>query len=83
MMFSVDYPMDDNLAGAEFLRGYRMDEASRLKVGSGNAVRLFGERRGPDLDTGGDERILREYAEISAPGQGSDSGFDLGDDRRL
>lgn len=44
VMFSVDYPMDDNLAGAEFLRGYPMDEASRLKVSSGNAVRLFGER---------------------------------------
>ncbi len=44
VMFSVDYPMDDNQAGAQFLASYPMDEAARRKVSSENAIRLFGER---------------------------------------
>ncbi|HJT92730.1 MAG TPA: amidohydrolase family protein [Mycobacterium sp.] len=44
VMFSVDYPMDDNKAGAEFLAAYPMDEAVRRQVGSENALRLFGDR---------------------------------------
>jgi predicted TIM-barrel fold metal-dependent hydrolase len=44
VMFSVDYPMDDNHTGAAFLRDYPMDDAARRKVGSGNALRLFGKR---------------------------------------
>lgn len=44
VMFSVDYPMDDNLDGARFLASYPMDEADRRKVGYQNAVRLFGNR---------------------------------------
>jgi 2,3-dihydroxybenzoate decarboxylase len=43
-MFSVDYPMDDNQAGAEFLATYPMDDGTRRKVSSENAVRLFGKR---------------------------------------
>ncbi|BBY91399.1 amidohydrolase [Mycobacterium gallinarum] len=44
VMFSVDYPMDDNQAGAEFLASYPMDAVTRAKVSSGNAITLFGER---------------------------------------
>ncbi|MEV3904236.1 amidohydrolase family protein [Mycobacterium sp. NPDC050551] len=44
VMFSVDYPMDDNQAGADFLAAFPMDDATRRMVGSGNAVRLFGAR---------------------------------------
>ncbi|WP_319448859.1 MULTISPECIES: amidohydrolase family protein [unclassified Mycobacterium] len=44
VMFSVDYPMDDNATGAEFMASYPMDDATRRKVGFENAVRLFGER---------------------------------------
>lgn len=44
VMFSVDYPMDDNVAGAEFLAAYPMDDEARTKVASGNALRLFGDR---------------------------------------
>jgi 2,3-dihydroxybenzoate decarboxylase len=44
VMFSVDYPMDDNKAGADFLAAYPMDEAVRRQVGSENARRLFGDR---------------------------------------
>jgi predicted TIM-barrel fold metal-dependent hydrolase len=44
VMFSVDYPMDDNQTGAEFMRSYPMDDATRSNVGSGNALRLFGAR---------------------------------------
>jgi 2,3-dihydroxybenzoate decarboxylase len=44
VMFSVDYPMDDNKAGADFLAAYPMDEAVRRQVGSENALRLFGDR---------------------------------------
>jgi predicted TIM-barrel fold metal-dependent hydrolase len=44
VMFSVDYPMDDNKAGAEFLASYPMDDATRRKVSSENAIRLFGGR---------------------------------------
>ena len=44
VMFSVDYPMDDNQAGAEFVATYPMDDATRRKVSSENAVRLFGGR---------------------------------------
>jgi 2,3-dihydroxybenzoate decarboxylase len=44
VMFSVDYPMDDNQAGAKFLASYPMDDATRRKVSSENAIRLFGGR---------------------------------------
>ncbi|HYR16237.1 MAG TPA: amidohydrolase family protein [Mycobacterium sp.] len=44
VMFSVDYPMDDNQAGAQFLASYSMDDATRRKVSSENAIRLFGAR---------------------------------------
>ncbi|MCV7283320.1 amidohydrolase [Mycolicibacterium flavescens] len=44
VMFSVDYPMDDNVTGAQFLRDYPMDDGTRRKVSSGNAVQLFGDR---------------------------------------
>jgi predicted TIM-barrel fold metal-dependent hydrolase len=44
VMFSVDYPMDDNQAGAEFMTSYPMDAPTRRKVGSENAVQLFGSR---------------------------------------
>jgi 2,3-dihydroxybenzoate decarboxylase len=42
VMFSVDYPMDDNQTGAEFMASYPMDDAVRRKVSSENAIRLFG-----------------------------------------
>jgi 2,3-dihydroxybenzoate decarboxylase len=44
VMFSVDYPMDDNQAGADFLKSYPMDDATRRQVSSENAKKLFGER---------------------------------------
>jgi predicted TIM-barrel fold metal-dependent hydrolase len=44
VMFSVDYPMDDNQAGAEFMASYPMDDAASRKVSSENAIRLFGDR---------------------------------------
>jgi 2,3-dihydroxybenzoate decarboxylase len=44
VMFSVDYPMDDNQAGAEFIASYPMDDATRRKVSSENAIRLFDGR---------------------------------------
>ncbi len=44
VMFSVDYPMDDNQTGAEFMASYPMDDTTRRKVCCENAVRLFGER---------------------------------------
>ncbi|MGV0737883.1 amidohydrolase family protein [Mycobacterium syngnathidarum] len=44
VMFSVDYPMDDNLAGARFLSEYPMDDPTRRKVSSENAIGLFGDR---------------------------------------
>jgi predicted TIM-barrel fold metal-dependent hydrolase len=44
VMFSVDYPMDDNQDGADFLTSYPMDDAARRKVSSENAIRLFGDR---------------------------------------
>ncbi|KAA0115911.1 amidohydrolase family protein [Mycolicibacterium sp. P9-22] len=44
VMFSVDYPMDSNQDGVEFLRSYPMDEDTRRKISSGNASRLFGDR---------------------------------------
>jgi 2,3-dihydroxybenzoate decarboxylase len=44
VMFSVDYPMGDNQAGADFLASYPMDDATRRKVSSENAIRLFGGR---------------------------------------
>lgn len=44
VMFSVDYPMDDNQTGAEFMATYPMDDATRRKVSSENAIRLFGDR---------------------------------------
>jgi predicted TIM-barrel fold metal-dependent hydrolase len=51
VMFSVDYPMDDNHTGAEFLATYPMDDATRRKVSSENAIQLFGERM-PDYLSG-------------------------------
>jgi predicted TIM-barrel fold metal-dependent hydrolase len=44
LMFSVDYPMDDNQAGADFLESYPMDDVTRRQVSSENAKKLFGER---------------------------------------
>jgi predicted TIM-barrel fold metal-dependent hydrolase len=44
VMFSVDYPMDDNQTGAEFMASYPMDDATHRKVSSENAIRLFGDR---------------------------------------
>jgi 2,3-dihydroxybenzoate decarboxylase len=44
VMFSVDYPMDDNVDGAEFLASYPMADDARAKVAAGNAMRLFGNR---------------------------------------
>jgi 2,3-dihydroxybenzoate decarboxylase len=44
VMFSVDYPMDDNKEGADFLAAYPTDDAVRRQVGSENALRLFGDR---------------------------------------
>lgn len=44
VMFSVDYPMDDNQDGATFLSSFPMDHGDRRKVSFENAVRLFGDR---------------------------------------
>jgi 2,3-dihydroxybenzoate decarboxylase len=44
VMFSVDYPMDDNATGAEFMASYSMDDPTRRMVSSENAIRLFGAR---------------------------------------
>jgi predicted TIM-barrel fold metal-dependent hydrolase len=44
VMFSVDYPMDDNKDGAEFIASYPMDEATRRQVSYRNAARLFGDK---------------------------------------
>ena len=44
LMFSVDYPMDDSLTGAEFLAQYPMDEDAPHGRFSENAARLFGDR---------------------------------------
>jgi 2,3-dihydroxybenzoate decarboxylase len=44
VMFSVDYPMDDNQTGADFMASYPMDDATRRMVSSDNAIRLFGAR---------------------------------------
>ena len=44
VMFSVDYPMDDNKAGADFVSSYPMDDDTRRKISHGNALRLFGDR---------------------------------------
>jgi 2,3-dihydroxybenzoate decarboxylase len=44
VMFSVDYPMDDNQAGSEFIASYPMDDETRRKVSSENAIQLFGAR---------------------------------------
>ncbi|MBJ8345680.1 amidohydrolase family protein [Antrihabitans sp. YC2-6] len=44
VMFSVDYPMDNNVDGARFLADFPMEESTRRKVSSENAVRLFGDR---------------------------------------
>ena len=43
-ILSVDYPMDDNKAGADFLAAYPMDDQVRRKVASENAQRRFGDR---------------------------------------
>lgn len=51
VMFSVDYPMDDNQTGARFLADYPMDDAIRRKVSSENAIRLFSERIPPSLSS--------------------------------
>lgn len=50
VMFSVDYPMDDNADGATFLSSFPMDDENRRKVASGNAIRLFGGRLPEHLD---------------------------------
>lgn len=47
VMFSVDYPMDDNQAGAQFLAAFPMDDETRRKVSFENALRLFGDRIPP------------------------------------
>jgi predicted TIM-barrel fold metal-dependent hydrolase len=44
LMFSVDYPMDDNVTGAEFLRDLQVDDDVRRKVAGENALRLFGDK---------------------------------------
>jgi predicted TIM-barrel fold metal-dependent hydrolase len=44
VMFSVDYPMDDNVAGAEFLAAFPMADEARQQVAADNAMRLFGSR---------------------------------------
>lgn len=44
VMFSVDYPMDDNIAGAEFLAAVSVDDDVRRKVAGGNALRVFGDK---------------------------------------
>ncbi|MBB2989141.1 putative TIM-barrel fold metal-dependent hydrolase [Mycolicibacterium iranicum] len=44
VMFSVDYPMDDNRAGADFLASFPMEDATRRKVASENAIGLFAGR---------------------------------------
>jgi predicted TIM-barrel fold metal-dependent hydrolase len=44
VMFSVDYPMDDNTDGANFLSSFPMEDGDRRKVASENAIRLFGDR---------------------------------------
>lgn len=44
VMFSVDYPMDDNTDGARFLADFPMAPDVRRKVASDNAIRLFGGR---------------------------------------
>ena len=51
VMFSVDYPMDDNQAGADFLASYPMDDDTRRKVSSDNAIRLFGPKIPEDVST--------------------------------
>lgn len=44
LMFSVDYPMDDNVTGAEFLRGLQVDDDVRRKIAGENALTLFGDK---------------------------------------
>jgi predicted TIM-barrel fold metal-dependent hydrolase len=44
LMFSVDYPMDDNVAGADFLSNLPINSEVRRKVAGGNALSLFGDR---------------------------------------
>jgi predicted TIM-barrel fold metal-dependent hydrolase len=44
LMFSVDYPMDDNVAGAEFLRDLQVEDDVRHKIAGENALRLFGDK---------------------------------------
>jgi 2,3-dihydroxybenzoate decarboxylase len=44
LMFSVDYPMDDNVAGAEFLSGLSVDDDVRRSIAGENALRLFGAK---------------------------------------
>ncbi|KZS67568.1 amidohydrolase family protein [Mycobacterium ostraviense] len=44
VMFSVDYPMDDNMAGAKFLADFPFDDELRQKVAAGNAQRLFKDK---------------------------------------
>ena len=51
VMFSVDYPMDDNQTGAEFIASYPMDETARRKVSCENAIQLFGTRIPATLGT--------------------------------
>ncbi|HVB50314.1 MAG TPA: amidohydrolase family protein [Acidimicrobiales bacterium] len=41
VMFSVDYPFDDMVQGSEWFDNAVIDEDLRLKIGRGNAARLF------------------------------------------
>ena len=44
LMFSVDYPMDDNVTGADFLRDLQVDDDVRRKIAGENALTLFGDK---------------------------------------
>ncbi|MCX2931431.1 amidohydrolase family protein [Mycobacterium sp. CVI_P3] len=44
LMFSVDYPMDDNVDGAQFLRDLQVDDDVRRKIAGDNALGLFGDK---------------------------------------
>ena len=42
VMFSVDYPFEDTVDGASWFDGADVTDAERLRIGRGNATRLFG-----------------------------------------
>nr|WP_205267655.1 amidohydrolase family protein [Mycolicibacterium sphagni] len=44
LMFSVDYPMDDSVTGAQFLWDLEVDDDVRRKVAGENALQLFGDK---------------------------------------